>query len=73
MKFTTADIHCLNAAEGWLELGNHLEADIELDNITPKLAAHPLVLQMRWRVYSQARKWDMCVEIARTDSFGVSI
>ena len=21
MKFTAADVHCLNAAEGWLELG----------------------------------------------------
>jgi hypothetical protein len=52
MKFTTADIHCLNAAEGWLELGNHLEAGKELDNITPEFRAHPIVLQMRWRVYS---------------------
>ena len=50
MNFSAQDIHCLNAAEGRLELGNHLEADIELDNITPKLATHPLVLQMRWRV-----------------------
>ena len=64
MNFSPADVHYLNAAEGWLELGNHLEADIELDNITPQLRAHPLVLQMRWRVYSQARKWDRCVEIA---------
>jgi tetratricopeptide (TPR) repeat protein len=64
MKFTAADIHCLNAAEGWLELGNHLEAGQELDNITPEFRAHPIVLQMRWRVYSQAKKWDLCVEIA---------
>jgi hypothetical protein len=64
MNFSPVDIHCLNAAEGWLELGNHLEADNELDNITPEFRAHPIVLQMRWRVYSQAKKWDRCVEIA---------
>jgi hypothetical protein len=27
----------LEAAEGWLELGNHLEANEELDNIKPQL------------------------------------
>ena len=64
MKFTAADIHCLNVAEGWLELGNHLEVDKELDNITPEFRAHPIVLQMRWRVHSQAKKWDLCIEIA---------
>ena len=64
MKFTAADMHRLNAAEGWLELGNHWEADKELDNITAKLRAHPAVLQMRWRVYALAKKWDLCVEIA---------
>jgi hypothetical protein len=73
MKFNAADVRCLNAAEGWLELGNYFEADKELDNITPQLRADPAVLQLRWRVYALARKWDRCVEIARTDSFGVSI
>lgn len=27
----------LKAAEGWFELGNFLEANAELENITPKL------------------------------------
>ena len=66
MKFSATDIHWLQAAEGWLELGNHVEADKELDNITPQLRAHTLVLQMRWRVHAQAKKWDRCVEIAST-------
>jgi hypothetical protein len=35
------------AAEGWLELGNHLEPEKELDNITASLSAHPDVLEMR--------------------------
>lgn len=38
------DVHHLRAAQGWLELGNHLEADKELERITPQLRAHPDVL-----------------------------
>ena len=34
----------LQAAQGWLELGNHLQADKELDEITPEMRAHPQVL-----------------------------
>jgi hypothetical protein len=47
--FDIPDIHHLRTAVGWLELGNHLEADAELDNITPVLRAHPDVLEIRWR------------------------
>jgi hypothetical protein len=38
------DIHHLRAAQGWLELGNHLEANEELEKIAPALRAHPSVL-----------------------------
>ncbi len=65
-KIESADRHRLNAAEGWLELGDSREADAELDAITPQLQAHPAVLQMRWRLNAQAKKWDRCVEIAST-------
>jgi len=54
----------LQAAQGWLELGNHLEADKELDEITPELRTHPDVLEIRWQIYSRAKKWDACVDIA---------
>src|SRR5206468_379285 len=53
----------LQAAQGWLELGNHLEADKELDEITPQLRAHPDVLEVRWHIYAQGRK-NACVDIA---------
>jgi hypothetical protein len=29
----------LQAAQGWLELGNHIEANQELEKITPELLA----------------------------------
>lgn len=56
--------HHLRAAQGWLELGNHLEANDELERITPQLRAHPDVLEVRWHIYAHAKKWDACVDIA---------
>jgi predicted Zn-dependent protease len=60
-----ADQLCLNAAQGWLELGNIVEANEELDRITPKFRAHPLVLRTRWCIYAAARNWEMALEIGR--------
>ncbi len=57
------DLH-LQAAQGWLELGNHIEADAELDNITATLRSHPDVLELRWQIYARAKKWEACVDIA---------
>jgi tetratricopeptide (TPR) repeat protein len=57
------DTHHLRAAEGWLELGNHLEANAELDSITPALRSHPHVLDLRWQVCAKAKQWETCVEI----------
>jgi tetratricopeptide (TPR) repeat protein len=58
------DVLHLQAARGWLELGNHLEADRELDEITASSRAHPDVLEVRWQVYAQAKRWDACIDIA---------
>ena len=58
--------HHLNAAEGWLELGNHLEANAELEKISPPLRAHPAVLFIRWHVYAAAKQWEGAFEIAQT-------
>ena len=54
----------LQAAQGWLELGNHLEADAELERITPQLRAHPMVLTVRWEIYAVAKKWEAALDIA---------
>jgi len=45
----------LQAAQGWLELGNHVEADSELDQIAPQVSTHPDVLMVRYGIYSRAR------------------
>ena len=54
----------LQAAQGWLELGNHLEANEELEKVTASLRGHPDVLELRWQIYAHAKKWDACVDIA---------
>ena len=58
------DLHHLRAASGWLELGNHLEANEELEEIRPRLRVHPDVLQIRWQIYAKEKKWEACVDIA---------
>jgi hypothetical protein len=37
----------LQAAQGWFELGDHLEADEELEQMSPQNHAHPAVLEVR--------------------------
>ena len=54
--------HHLEAAHGWLELGNHEAAFDELEKIEPKLRGHPDVLEVRVDIYANAGKWDYCVE-----------
>ena len=54
----------LEAAEGWVELGNHIEANKELEQITPESRGHPAVLEVRWRIYAKAKKWDAALDVA---------
>lgn len=58
------DSHHLLAAEGWIELGNHVEANQELELISPRRRIHPDVLELRWQIYANARRWDACLDIA---------
>ena len=55
----------LEAAEGWLELGNADVAHEALKRIAVKLQEHPLVLEMQWKVNAQAKKWEPAAEAAR--------
>ena len=54
----------LEAAQGWLELGNRQEANEELELISPRMRAHPDVLSVRCRIYCDAQKWDYLAEVA---------
>lgn len=61
---TPPDSHFLLAAQGWIELGNYREANDELERISTPLRVHPDVLEIRCQVYSHAKKWDACVDVA---------
>src|SRR5438128_11812210 len=54
----------LEAAQGWLGLGNWQDANNELENITPQHRADPEVLSVRWGIYSLAGKKEPANEIA---------
>jgi tetratricopeptide (TPR) repeat protein len=48
----------LEAATGWLELGNYLEANAELDRLPPELRASSEVLLLRCCIYRKAERWE---------------
>jgi predicted Zn-dependent protease len=55
----------LDAAEGWLGLGDFQSASEELDQISSDLRAHPYVLELRYQIYAETQRWDLAVEMAR--------
>lgn len=63
--FTCADQLHLQAADGWMTLGNFAEADHELDRLTPRLRSHPDVLALRWMLHTRSDHGDGAVEVSR--------
>lgn len=57
--------HFLDAAVGWLELGNPAEALIELNQIAPEFLDHPQVLEVKWQVFARTESWDKSLPIAQ--------
>ena len=59
------DAHHFNAAVGWLELGNRIEARAELALISSEIIQHPLVLELRWSLDAEEKKWDDALATAQ--------
>lgn len=59
------DLFHLSAAVGWLELGVSAEAEAELAKISERNQWFPDVLEVRWILLAEARRWDAALEIAR--------
>jgi hypothetical protein len=57
--------HYLEAAVGWLELGNPREALAELAQIAPEFLDHPQVLEVKWQVFARCESWDKSLPIAQ--------
>jgi tetratricopeptide (TPR) repeat protein len=53
----------LEAAAGWIQLGDYDSANDELENIRAEWRAHPDVLDLRWFIYSHHEQWDACLDI----------
>ena len=47
-----------------MELGNHEEANEELELIDAPLRAHPDVLEVRWLIHQKVENWELCENIA---------
>jgi tetratricopeptide (TPR) repeat protein len=60
------DTHYLSAAEGWLGLGNPIEANAEIERIRPAFRAHPDVLQVKCQICASLDKWPETMIICRT-------
>jgi predicted Zn-dependent protease len=60
------DNHYLDAAEGWLSLGNPAEATAEIDRMAPEMRLHPEVLNVRWQILAREKNWKTCMVIAGT-------
>ncbi len=54
----------LDAAQGWLGLGNHVEAHLELEQISPENQADLDVTATRCNLYAAARNWTLAARTA---------
>lgn len=60
------DSHHLQAACGWLGLGDVQEAEAELERIRSSLRQHPDVLQVRWQIHARRQEWEVCFSLAKS-------
>ena len=64
-KLEPPDTHYFLAAIGWLELGNPAEAGAELAQLSPAQQEHPDVLEVRWSILAEQRRWEEGLQIAQ--------
>ena len=57
--------HHVSAAVGWVELGAPAEARAELAQVAPDLQDHPDVLEVRWVIAAEEKKWEEGLLIAQ--------
>ena len=50
----------VEAAQGWLALGDWSEANEELERVRPEFRAHPDVLAVRWKIFAIGRAMGDC-------------
>jgi tetratricopeptide (TPR) repeat protein len=65
MTLQPADLHYVETASGYADLGMFLDADAELDKIDPFNRVVPEVLQVRLEIYRGLKKWDLMQVVAK--------
>jgi tetratricopeptide (TPR) repeat protein len=65
MSLDLPDRRHLEAAEGWLGLGDWNSAGDELKLISPGMQTHPDVLRVRWDVCARSGDWETALEVGR--------
>ncbi|MDG1891187.1 MAG: tetratricopeptide repeat protein [Verrucomicrobiota bacterium] len=58
------DCYHLSSAEGWLMLGNPVQALGELQKVDPSYTSLPNYLEFKWRVFADTQDWDAALELA---------
>jgi predicted Zn-dependent protease len=64
-KLEPPDTHCFLAAVGWIELGNLAEARAELAQVSSAQQEHPDVLELRWSISAEEKRWDEALQVAQ--------
>jgi len=62
-----SDVHRVNAALGWLGLGDLAEARAELDAVAPAQQSHPAVLEARWLLFAHEKNWRDALAVAERE------
>jgi tetratricopeptide (TPR) repeat protein len=65
MPLERDDLRHLTAAQGYVELGMHCDAEAELEEIEPEVRHVPEVLQVRVDIYHALKKWDLLQPVAK--------
>jgi len=65
-ELTFPDLHHVNAAIGWLDLGAPAEAALELEHVTFGTLAQHDVMLLRWKVCARLESWPIALYLART-------
>jgi tetratricopeptide (TPR) repeat protein len=66
MPLEEEDQRHLIAAQGYTELGMHLDANEELEQIDPDVRHAPEVLAVRVKIYRALEKWELMQTVAST-------
>src|SRR6187455_266643 len=65
MSLENEDLRHLEAAQGFVTLGLHLEANAELERIDAYVRHVPEVLRVRLAIYRALEKWELMQTVAK--------